>query len=80
LGADLAAFERTKMSGAKISARERECLYWLARGERPDAIAYRLGIKRVTVDFHIRNARRKLDAATRTHAVALALAQRLIEI
>ena len=63
-----------------ISDRERECLEWLARGERPDAIAYRLGIKRVTVDMHLRNARVKLNAATREHAVALAVHSKLIDL
>lgn len=67
------------MAARPISRRERECLYWLAHGERPQAIAHRLGLKRVTVDMHLRNARLKLEAATREHAVAIAVFNRLID-
>lgn len=67
------------MADRKLSSRERECLSWIARGERPKTIAHRLGLKRVTVDMHLRNARSKLDAQTREHAVAIAVRKNLID-
>lgn len=68
------------MAIKSISARERECLYWLAHGERPQAIAHRLGLQRVTIDMHLRNARLKLDAATREQAVAIAVHNKIIGV
>ncbi|MBC8268859.1 MAG: hypothetical protein H8E36_08930 [Rhodospirillaceae bacterium] len=58
---------------ARITPRERETLLLLARGFRSDKIAYRMGIKRVTVNLHISNARRKLASTTREQAVARAV-------
>lgn len=62
-----------------LTPRETECLQRLAQGYRSEAIAYELGVKRVTVDLHISNAKRKLSALTREHAVALALHHELIK-
>lgn len=56
-----------------LTPRERECLVWLARGLRTAAIADRLGIALVTVDLHLKGARRKLGAATREEALAKAI-------
>lgn len=70
---------RDSARSVRLTARERECLLWLTEGLRPSAIAERLGVKRVTVDLHIANARRKLGAATREQAVANALTLRLID-
>lgn len=61
-----------------ISPREREVLALLSDGLKNEEIAARLGLSPDTVRAHIRNAMRKLDADTRTHAVALALRQSLI--
>ena len=57
----------------KLSEREIECMFWLSRGERPYAIANRLKLARVTVDLHIRNAKKKLNAKTREQAVVKAV-------
>lgn len=62
-----------------LTPRERECLLWLSMGLRNAQIAYRLGIKLVTVEFHLANARRKLNATTREQAVAAAVRMGLIE-
>ncbi|SDH79187.1 helix-turn-helix transcriptional regulator [Roseospirillum parvum] len=64
---------------ARLTARERECLTWLSRGLRPDAIAHRLGLARVTVDLHLTNARKKLKAPTRDAAIARAVALDLLD-
>jgi DNA-binding CsgD family transcriptional regulator len=53
-----------------LSPRERECLSLVAAGLRPAQIADRLVLSEVTVALHLRNARRKLDAATLPEAVA----------
>lgn len=56
-----------------LSPRERDCLSYIADGLRPDAIADKLGLARVTVDLYLCNARRKLAAATLPEAVAKGL-------
>jgi DNA-binding CsgD family transcriptional regulator len=56
-----------------------ECLTWSARGKTSPEIATIVGLGRRTVDFHIENACRKLNVATRTEAVVKAAAGRLIE-
>ncbi|WP_417689838.1 helix-turn-helix transcriptional regulator [Roseibium sp.] len=65
---------RTRLSGPvldPLSVRESQCLRLLGQGLRTKTIAYELGIACVTVELHLRNARLKLGAATREHAVAL---------
>jgi DNA-binding NarL/FixJ family response regulator len=62
-----------------LTQREREVLRLLSDGLRNEAIGRQLHIASETARAHIRNAMRKLDADTRTHAVAVALRQSLIE-
>ena len=62
-----------------LSQREREVLRLLADGLRNEDIGRRLHITAETARAHIRNAMRKLDADTRTQAVATALRQSVIE-
>ena len=62
-----------------LNDREVETLTWVARGKTSAEIAQILGLTKRTVDFHIDNARAKLDAATRTEAVIKAATGRLIE-
>jgi len=69
--------ERALQAG--ITPRERETLSLLTKGLRSDTIAYRMGIKRVTVNLHISNARRKLDSTTREQAVARAVHMGIIK-
>jgi len=57
----------------KLSLRERDCLQYLAAGQRIDGVAEKLGLSRVTIEMHLRNARRKLKAATLPEAVAKAI-------
>jgi DNA-binding NarL/FixJ family response regulator len=61
-----------------LTQRELEVLRLLADGLANEAIGAELGISVETVRTHIRNAMAKLDADTRTHAVATALRQSLI--
>lgn len=56
-----------------LTLREIEVLSLLANGMRTDQIAHRIGLARGTVEFHIRNARVKLQAHTREQAIARAI-------
>ncbi|AUG55337.1 helix-turn-helix transcriptional regulator [Thalassospira marina] len=67
-----------RYSSPLLSTRERECLLWLCKGLRNDAIAERMGITRVTVEMHLRNCRQKLGARTREQAVVTAIKQGFI--
>ena len=61
-----------------LSVRERDVLRLLAEGLANEEIGKRLFISPETVRTHIRRAMDKLDADTRTQAVAEALRQKLI--
>lgn len=64
----------------RLTARERECLTWAARGKSEEEIAMIIQRSRDTVHFHLRNAVMKLDAGNRTHAVAIACTRGLINL
>jgi DNA-binding NarL/FixJ family response regulator len=61
-----------------LTQREREVLRLLADGHANEEIGKRLFISSETVRTHVRKAMAKLDADTRTQAVATALRQSLI--
>lgn len=63
---------------ANLTQREREVLRLLADGLANEEIGKRLVISSETVRTHVRKAMAKLDADTRTQAVATALRQSLI--
>lgn len=63
----------------QLTTREKDCLCWCAEGARNAEIADRLGISESTVEFHLRNARKKLGARTREHALALSIRQGLLQ-
>lgn len=54
----------------ELTARERDCLAFVADGRTDWQIAVLLGISEPTVRFHLNNARRKLGAVNRAQAVA----------
>lgn len=56
-----------------LTPRERDCLLYLAAGQRPQQIAYRFGTHVKTVEKQIETTRHKLKAATNAQAVAVAL-------
>ena len=56
-----------------LSPREREILGLLSKGLSGEEAAKQLFLSSETVRTHVRNAMTKLGAATRAHAVALAL-------
>jgi LuxR family transcriptional regulator, quorum-sensing system regulator CviR len=63
-----------------LSKREIEVLSWLKEGKTSWEIARILQITERTVNFHVRNIMKKLDANNRTHAVAIAVADRLFDV
>lgn len=67
-------------SGSPLTPKEAEVLKWLKQGKSTWDMSIILGISERTVKFHIGNIMRKLDATTRTHAVAIALEQGLVNI
>ena len=62
----------TRPAPSEITEREREILRRVAMGEPVEEIAARLFLSPHTVRTHIRNARLKLGAKSRAHAIALA--------
>jgi NarL family two-component system response regulator LiaR len=62
----------------ELTAREREILPLMARGQTNTQIGAQLGISQATVKFHISSILGKLGAASRTEAVALAIQRGLV--
>lgn len=62
-----------------LTPREIEVLTWAARGKTAWEIGEILGIAKRTVDEHTQSASRKLGAANRTQAVAIALREGVIK-
>ena len=67
-------------SGGSLSSRELEVLTWTARGKSAWETSEILRISKRTVDAYAYTAARKLGAVNRTHAVAIALRDRLIDL
>jgi NarL family two-component system response regulator LiaR len=61
-----------------LTSRELEILQMMVSGESNPEIAARLVVSRSTVKFHVSNILMKLDATTRTEAVAIALQKGLV--
>lgn len=57
----------------KLTSREVECLKWTAAGKTSWEASEILSTSQRTVEFHLRNAARKLDAVNRVQCVAEAL-------
>ncbi len=68
-----------KGSRGKLTARQRQILQLLANGESTTVAARELGLSEETVKTHTKNALARLSARNRTHAVAIALREALIE-
>jgi len=62
----------------RLTARECECLTWVASGKTDWEISQILNISEQTVHGYVQNALRKLNARTRAQAVALAMQSRQI--
>lgn len=63
-----------------LTAREIDCVSWLAAGLRPSEICWKLTISEKTFEKHISNAKSKLKARTRDNAVAKSILFGLIKL
>ena len=73
------ALERTRIkTSALLSPREVQCLRLLAQGYRTKDIARALDLSTAAVELYLRNARRKLGAATREQAIAMVTSQGIV--
>jgi LuxR family quorum sensing-dependent transcriptional regulator len=63
-----------------LTHRQRECLQAVAGGMTMLEAARSLWLSEETVKWHLKDARRRLDARTTTQAVARAVAAGLIEV
>ena len=64
--------EQPDISYIYLTERETECLTWAAQGKTDQEIGTILDVSHTTARFHIENAAKKLQATTRTQAVAKA--------
>ena len=64
----------------ELTSRQREILEGIALGLASDAIAAKIGISADTVNQHLDAIRKKLGAANRTEAVAIALRKQLLKL
>ncbi|MER8772980.1 LuxR family transcriptional regulator [Mesorhizobium sp. M0960] len=71
---------KARWTGNSLSSREKECILWAARGKSSWETGMILGISANTVNFHIKNVMRKLDAASRTLAAVKAISLGLIAL
>ncbi len=65
----------TQMVQIKLSQRELDVIYWIAKGKSNVVIAEILDISAETVDSYVRRVFKKLDVSDRTSAVLSAVAQ-----
>jgi len=68
-----------KGSRGKLTGRQRQILQLLADGESTTVAARELGLSEETVKTHIKTALARLGARNRTHAVAIALRECLVD-
>lgn len=73
----LRIFGRGSEKAIIVSAREIDCLKWMAAGKTAWEVSTILGISERTVRFHLNAAREKLQCTTTTQAVAKAVSQQL---
>ena len=72
--------ERPRAHTITLSPREKEVLNWLQSGKSSWEISVILGISERTVNFHVTNLMRKLDATNRPQVVAIAIRLGLIDL
>ncbi len=67
------------MANTALSGRELQCLNWVATGKTSWETAAILGLSERTVNFHIKNACRKLNVYSRQAGVTQALRLGLLQ-
>jgi len=68
-----------KGSRGKLTRRQRQILQLMANGESTTAASRELGLSEETIKTHTKNVLARLEARNRTHAVAIALRESLID-
>jgi len=68
------------MDFRSLSLREKEILLCLANGKSTVDVALFLEVSERTVKFHIDNVMKKLNALNRTHATAIAIREKIIDL
>ena len=72
------ADSRPAVAAPSLTARERECLSWVATGKTAAEVATMLALSEPTIIYHLAKARRKLAATNSRHAVSKAISLKLI--
>ncbi len=62
-----------------LTAREKEILTWIRDGKSTGEISSVLAISQDTVKYHVKNILQKLNATTRTQAIAIAIESKLFD-
>ncbi len=70
---------KTQPLGHDLTERERDVLELMVTGMNNSEIAEQLVVSRSTVKYHVSNILSKLQASSRTEAVAYALQQHLVD-
>ena len=78
--ADVAAPGLEPLGGVRLTARERDVLQRLVRGERTRTIAAGMGVSYSTARTHVQNLLHKLGVHSRLEAVAFALRHSLVPV
>jgi DNA-binding CsgD family transcriptional regulator len=76
--ANQAAPRTEPVVASQITEREKEILRWVRDGKSNQQIGEVLGISALTVKNHVQKILRKLGAANRAQAVAIAMSARLL--
>jgi len=78
--AQLTELPRQRDQIEPLSARERECLAWVAAGKTTWEVSQILHLSERTIHFHLENACNKLGATNRIQAVVMAISRGLIPV
>lgn len=62
-----------------LTQREKEVLRWVREGKSTMDIAVIVGISQNTVKFHLKNIHHKLNTTSRSHALSVALSNRMLD-
>ncbi|WFU39894.1 LuxR family transcriptional regulator [Bradyrhizobium sp. CB82] len=71
--------DRVSNRKVSLSEREKDCLRWVAEGKSSWEIGKILNVSENTVNFHVKNAIRKLGSSNRTQGLVKAIRLGLIE-
>ncbi len=70
----------TDVRPISLTSREKEILMWVKEGKSTWEIASIVGVSKDTVKFHMKNIFHKLNASSRSQAISVAIANKLIDM